>query len=63
MVNISNDTVDTNGAAPILGVAPSTLNTWRSRGTGPKFHRIGGRIRYFKADLQAWLEEQMNPAA
>lgn len=63
MVNITQDTVDTNGAAPILGVAVSTLNTWRSRGTGPKFHRIGGRIRYFKADLQAWLTEQMNPAA
>lgn len=63
MVNISEDAVDTNGAAVIVGCSPHTLNTWRSRGTGPKFHRIGGRIRYFKADLQEWLTEQMNPAA
>lgn len=63
MVNISQDTLDNNGAAEVLGVSPSTLNTWRSRGMGPKSHRIAGRIRYFKTDLQAWLDAQMNPAA
>lgn len=62
MVNISQDTLDTNGAAEILGVSPSTLNTWRSRDKGPKFHRIAGRIRYFKTDLQDYINSQMNQA-
>lgn len=63
MVNISQDTLDNNGAAEVLGVSPSTLNTWRSRGRGPKFHRIAGRIRYFKTDLQDYIAAEMNPAA
>lgn len=61
MVNISQDTLGTNAAAVVLGVSPSTLNTWRSRGKGPKFHRIASRIRYFKADLQDYITSQMTP--
>lgn len=42
-------------AAVVLGLAPSTLVTWRSRNLGPRFRRIGdGRkksTRYRLGDL------------
>lgn len=62
MLNIQQDTLDNTAAAETIGVAPSTLNTWRSRGKGPKFVRIAGRIRYIKTDLAAWLNAEMNAA-
>lgn len=35
-------------------VASATLATWRSRGTGPRFVKIGGRVLYRLADVIAW---------
>jgi hypothetical protein len=34
-----------------------TLANWRSKGLGPKFTRIGGRIFYPLADLKRWEDE------
>lgn len=38
--------------------AITTLANWRSQGKGPKFRRLGGRIFYALADVEAW--EQNN---
>jgi hypothetical protein len=35
-------------------VASATLATWRSRGNGPRFVKIGGRVLYRTADVIAW---------
>jgi hypothetical protein len=43
-------------ASIYLGLTVKTLATMRCRGTGPKFLKRG-RIFYFKADLDAWLDE------
>ena len=45
-------------AAAFLGLKPSTLERWRSKGEGPVFHKIGGRIYYTRADLDAWIESR-----
>jgi|GEM_PF-1145577 len=43
-------------AATYLGVAVSTLKSWRARKIGPSWTRRGGRlICYFPADLDAFL--------
>ena len=44
----------TREAADYLGVSPRTLDRYRVRGGGPVFHRFGGRVRYLRADLDAW---------
>ncbi len=47
-----------DAAAKILGYSPKTLERWRAEGKGPKFHKLpGGRIRYSKADLDAWMAQ------
>ena len=41
-----------------LQVSFQTLNTWRKKGTGPVFYRIGNIVRYSPEDLQKWLTER-----
>ena len=43
-------------AAAVLGIAPQTLSIWRSTGRyGLRYIRVGRRIRYRRADLEAWV--------
>lgn len=41
-------------AAAHLGLGKSTLEIWRMKGEGPPFTKAGGRVRYARADLDAW---------
>lgn len=43
-------------AARFLGVSGRTLEKHRTYGTGPRYSKIGGRVIYTVADLQAWAE-------
>jgi predicted DNA-binding transcriptional regulator AlpA len=43
--------------ADILGVPVSTVNLWRTQGTGPKFIRVGKHVRYAFDDVVAWTNE------
>ena len=45
---------DTRHAAAWLGLSPRTLDGYRVSGDGPAFHRFGNRVRYCRADLDAW---------
>lgn len=36
----------------------ATLAYWRHKGVGPAWFRIGKRVVYTEAAVQAWLEEQ-----
>ena len=50
-------------AAEFLNVQSRTMESWRLRGTGPRFIRYSPRaIRYRPADLHAFLEHhEVNP--
>lgn len=41
--------------ALLLAVSRSTVANWRSRGQGPPYTRVGGSIRYDRAEVLAWL--------
>lgn len=45
-------------AAEILSVKLSTLERWRSNGTGPQYYMIGGQCRYDMADLVEYIESR-----
>jgi hypothetical protein len=36
-------------------ISRGTLRNWRSSGSGPKYHRIAGRIYYDWRDAEEWL--------
>lgn len=46
----------TKEAARLVGLCARTLEKHRTYGTGPKYSKIGGRVLYLVADLQAWIE-------
>ncbi|MBW9075681.1 helix-turn-helix transcriptional regulator [Agrobacterium deltaense] len=47
--------VRTSEAARLLDLSPRTLEKHRCEGTGPIYHKLGGRVVYAVADLQAWV--------
>lgn len=47
----------TPDAAVHLGLSPRTLEKHRCYGTGPVYHKLGGRIVYRPEDLDAWAEQ------
>ncbi|MEO0559666.1 MAG: helix-turn-helix domain-containing protein [Bacteroidota bacterium] len=42
-------------AANTLSLSPGTLRSWRARGKGPVFVRLGRRIAYRLEDLEAFV--------
>ena len=46
----------TSEAGVYLGLSPRTLEKHRTYGTGPVYRKLGGRIVYSVADLDAWAE-------
>jgi hypothetical protein len=52
--------LDTKEAAKILGVKPDRLKVWRTKGTGPRWHRIGPKlIRYNLKDLEEFIRDSV----
>jgi predicted DNA-binding transcriptional regulator AlpA len=43
-------------AAAFLSCSEWTLAEWRCKGTGPRFCKLGNRVRYTPAELAAWIE-------
>jgi len=43
--------------AEYIGISRSRLAAWRVQGRGPKFVKVGGRIRYRFAAVDEWLKQ------
>lgn len=50
--------VDTKEAALILGLSAGTLEVWRCLGRGPRYKKIGRRVFYDVADLEAFANAE-----
>lgn len=48
-------------AAKYLGYEPKTLAIWSSEGKGPRGRKVGGRVFYFKDDLDAFIRGGASP--
>ena len=44
--------------AELLDVSMRTLEFWRYAGKGPAYVKVGKRVRYRPADVEAYLEAQ-----
>lgn len=44
-----------NQAAKYLNVAPRLMENWRWRKVGPKFVKVGNRVRYDMVDLKSFI--------
>lgn len=54
----AGDCLSEREAAARLGISPGVLASCRARSEGPHFRRIGNRVRYRPADLEAWASKQ-----
>lgn len=50
-------------AAHYINMPLATLAYWRSMGTGPNWVRLGRRVRYDIADLDAFIESHKQLAS
>jgi excisionase family DNA binding protein len=46
--------------AEMLGLSTATLESWRIRGKGPRYLKLGRCVRYLVADLEAWIERRVS---
>ena len=44
-------------AARFLNLSVGTLEKHRQHGTGPVYRKVGGRVLYRVADLEAWADQ------
>ena len=54
------DYISTETLATRLELTVACLEKWRREGTGPKWSRLGGAVRYNVCDVERWLTEQAN---
>lgn len=50
--------LSTGEVSRLLGVPVATLYQWRYRHEGPPSYRVGGRVRYARFEVEAWLQDQ-----
>ncbi|MHB1936075.1 MAG: helix-turn-helix transcriptional regulator [Acidobacteriaceae bacterium] len=48
--------LSTKEVAAIIDMPESTLRYWRCAGLGPSYVKLGGRIRYDEADVDAYVQ-------
>jgi len=48
--------ISTKEAAEMLGTTEGTLKSWRSRGSGPKWVKLGAAVRYDVGDLLEFIK-------
>ncbi|QDP20023.1 helix-turn-helix domain-containing protein [Sphingomonas xanthus] len=57
-----DDLLTNEQAAKLLGIKPTTLEIWRTKGKSPPFLKLGtskqAPIRYHRAALAVWLNER-----
>ena len=46
----------TRQTAAQVGLSPRTLERFRVTGQGPRFHKLGRRVRYAREDIEDWLK-------
>jgi len=47
--------LDTVQASALLHISPRTMNNQRAAGTGPRWHKAGGRVLYKRSDLESYV--------
>ena len=56
---MDHDILTTLEAAQYVRLGKPTLERARVTGEGPRYAKLGGAVRYRRADLDAWLESRI----
>jgi len=58
MDRLEKPLLDCARVARLLGVDVATLGAWRRKEYGPRWYRIGKKIKYSETDLRSWISAQ-----
>jgi predicted DNA-binding transcriptional regulator AlpA len=50
--------LDEKELSRLLRVSIGTLRFWRTIGRGPRYRKVGQRVRYAPSDIQEWLSRR-----
>lgn len=50
--------ITTAELAEWLRTSPATVRYWRSIGTGPPSYKVGRRVIYDRAEVDAWIDQK-----
>lgn len=56
---MTTDVLTTEEAARYVRLGKPTLERFRLTGEGPRYAKLGGAVRYRRADLDQWLESRL----
>ncbi|KJS27378.1 MAG: hypothetical protein VR75_03485 [Hyphomonadaceae bacterium BRH_c29] len=56
-----DEAIDTPSVSRLTGVPACTLATWRCRGGGPAFMKLGAAVRYRRRTVLKWLADCEKP--
>lgn len=48
--------------AALCGITPGTAESWRKRGSGPRFALVGCQYLYPEKDVDAWIASKLRDA-
>ena len=57
-IEIPHDIMTTAEAATHSRLSQPTMERFRISGEGPVFIKLGGAVRYFRRDIDSWLESR-----
>lgn len=58
LLSYLDEVLTTEEVARELKIEPQSLRRWACSGSGPRRLKLGGPVRYRRADLLRWLEER-----
>jgi excisionase family DNA binding protein len=56
------DYLNIQEVADLTRAPVETVRYWRKTGTGPKAFKVGRRVLYRRADVEAWIQQQYEAA-
>ncbi len=52
--------LDIDQLATYIGVPRQTIYRWRMEGKGPRASKLGRHLRYRRADIDEWIQDQQD---
>ena len=52
----SGSLLNENAVADLLGISTRTLQSWRVKGGGPAYTKLGRAVRYRRVDIDRWID-------
>lgn len=55
---VASEYLNTKQAARLMGFSHKTLENWRSKGEGPRYHLLPNkRVRYLREEIDEWVKQ------